>query len=79
MSDKDGDIIMSDDQIDSSSKGFKLKKSYISKIVCNTDKGSFMNEYTGAGAVVTNCKHYAHLSCLRKYYLEQTSADGQHH
>jgi hypothetical protein len=66
------------DQIDSSSSAYKLTKSNIAKLVCNSQSPSFLNEYTGAGAVVTQCKHYAHLSCLRKYYLEQTTEEGQH-
>lgn len=72
-----GEDVDMKDQIDSNPASYKLQKQAIVKIVCNSDSG-YLNEYTGAGSVVTNCKHHSHLSCLRKYYLEQTSQEGQY-
>ena len=38
-----------------------------------------MNPITGSAAIITNCKHYSHLECLRKYYLQQeTAQDNQY-
>ena len=40
---------------------------------------SCMNPISGSGAIITNCKHYSHLECLRKYYLQQeTAQDNQY-
>jgi hypothetical protein len=45
---------------------FRLPLLDIPKLV-----GGFLNPYTGSGAVLTNCKHYSHINCLRKYYEQQ--------
>jgi len=72
------DQIMSDQINSSTFNNYKLKKSDIVKMVCNGGSQSFLNEHTGAGSVVSNCKHYSHISCLRKYYIEKTTQEGQY-
>ena len=54
----------------------KLHQNELVKTVCNLNEesdifSSFMNQYNGSGSVMTQCKHYAHLECLRKYHLQQ--------
>ena len=31
---------------------------------------TFMNPETGSSSILTNCKHYSHVECLRKYHLQ---------
>lgn len=31
---------------------------------------TFMNPYSGSGAVITNCRHYSHVKCLNHYLSE---------
>jgi hypothetical protein len=34
---------------------------------------TYLNDITGSASVINNCKHHAHLECLRKYHLQQAS------
>lgn len=46
-------------------KANEMKKLEILKLAQTL--GGFMNPHTGTGAVITNCKHHAHVSCLQEY------------
>ena len=57
-------------------QNFTIKKLELVKIIGGENSG-FINPYTGSGCVLTNCKHFAHLSCLRDYLHEEQTAVGQ--
>lgn len=52
-------------------KNADLKQLDLVKQISNSGDNTFLNKYTGASSVVSHCKHYSHVSCLKNYRLQQ--------
>jgi hypothetical protein len=60
---------------DSDSEQFQIHELEFAKIVSN---GTFLNAHTGAACVLTHCKHFSHLSCLKNYLNQEQSEEARH-
>ena len=55
----------------------QLSQPELIKTICNSSENAHLNSATGAAAIITNCKHHAHIECLQKYRTQQATLPEQ--